>query len=106
MFANAQLCVVPSRREGFGNVVIEAMAAGVPVLAAACPGPAGLIAEGRNGFLVEPENSAALAREMASLLGDGARRASVLEAGAQTATRFEVQAATRRFEDAVLNLFS
>jgi glycosyltransferase involved in cell wall biosynthesis len=104
MFEGAQLCVVPSRREGFGNVIVEAMAAGVPVLAAACPGPAGLIAHGRNGFLVEPENSVALAGAIAALLGDAARRASVVGEGLSTAMGFETGAATRRLEAEVERL--
>lgn len=104
IFQDAQLCVVPSRREGFGNVIVEAMAAGVPVLAAACPGPAGLIAHARNGFLVEPGDSAALAAEMASLLGASDRGGSVVAEGLATAARFEIGAATRRFEHEVLRL--
>lgn len=98
MFKGAQLCVVPSRREGFGNVVVEAMAAGVPVLAAACPGPAGLIEHGRNGFLVEPGDSAALADGIQALLGDADRRYAVIDGGLRTAASFEVQTATRRLE--------
>lgn len=104
IFEGADMCVVPSRREGFGNVVVEAMSAGVPVLAAACPGPAGLIGEGRNGFLVEPGSSSALREAMAALLRDPERRASVVEAGRRTAAQFEVHAATRRFEEAVKSL--
>ena len=104
LFERAHLCVVPSRREGFGNVVVEAMAAGVPVLAAACPGPAALIEHGRNGFLVEPGSSGALAQAMAALLGDPARLISVTEAGHRTASRFELGEATRQFEIIVAQL--
>jgi glycosyltransferase involved in cell wall biosynthesis len=104
IFQGADLCVIPSRREGFGNVVVEAMAAGVPVLAAACPGPAALIDDGQSGFLVEPGSSSALAGAMAVLLADPERRASVVEAGRRTAAQFEVHAATRRFEEAVQRL--
>ena len=104
LYAAADLCVVPSRREGFGNVIIEAMAAGVPVLAAACPGPIGLIEDGGNGFLVGPENSVALADAIAALLTDPHRRRSVIEAGRRTAACFEIHSATRRLEDAVEGL--
>jgi glycosyltransferase involved in cell wall biosynthesis len=104
IFQGADLCVVPSRREGFGNVVVEAMAAGVPVLAAACPGPAALIVDGRNGFLVEPGSSAALSDAMGALLAHPERRTSVVEAGRRTAAQFEVHAATRRLEEAVKGL--
>lgn len=104
IFGGADLCVVPSRREGFGNVVVEAMAAGVPVLATACPGPAALIQDGENGFLVDQGSSAALAQAMAALITDSAQRRAVLPAAARTAERFEVRAATRALEGAVERL--
>jgi glycosyltransferase involved in cell wall biosynthesis len=104
IFSRADLCVVPSRREGFGNVVVEAMAAGVPVLATTCPGPAALIEHGESGFLVEPDSSSALAEAMAALLADPDRRRGVLEAGRRTARQFEVGEATRRFEEAIERL--
>ena len=104
LFAGTHLCVVPSRREGFGNVIVEAMAAGVPVLAAACPGPVALIEHGRNGFLVAPESSEQLADAIAGLLADPARRASVLTPAYATAQGFEVGAATRRLEETLTNL--
>lgn len=104
IFQDADLCVVPSRREGFGNVVVEAMAAGVPVLATACPGPTALIQDGENGFLVEPGSSAALAEAMAALIADSDRRRAVVAAAARSAERFEVRAATRELEAAVERL--
>jgi phosphatidylinositol alpha 1,6-mannosyltransferase len=80
------------------------MAAGVPVLAAACPGPASLIDHGRTGFLVEPENSAALSEAMKALLEVAARRQPVVEAGLRTAAQFKTTAATRRLEEEVIRL--
>ncbi len=99
-FAGAHLCVLPSRREGFGNVAVEAMAAGLPVLAAAVSGPASFIRDGANGFLFPPGNSAALAAAVAELMADSQRLAAVVAAGLETARRYEVREATRRFEKA------
>lgn len=100
----ADLFVLASRREGFGNVAVEAMAARVPVLATACDGPRSLISDGENGFLVPPGNAEALAEAMESLVNSPERRSSVIGAAAATASRFEVFEATGIFERALLDL--
>lgn len=56
----AALLNTPKWNEAFGNVVVEAMACGVPVAAYARGGPAELVEEGVNGALAEPDDLAAL----------------------------------------------
>ena len=68
LLAELDLFVCSSRTESFGLVVIEAMAAGAPVIAADIEGPRILLAEGRYGRLVPPEAPAALAEAMAAAL--------------------------------------
>jgi len=58
------LFVVPSRQESFGLVVIEALAAGVPVIASATEGPEEVLRGGRFGALVARENVAGLAQAL------------------------------------------
>lgn len=72
----AVLCV-PSRKEAFGMVVLEAWAVGTPVVATAKAGPADLITHGQNGLLVDPEDAQALAAalEFAMQPAQGARLA-------------------------------
>ena len=60
--------VLPSYREGFGNVVIEAEAMGVPVLVSNIPGPTDAMVDGKTGFVFECKNVQALQQAMQKLM--------------------------------------
>jgi glycosyltransferase involved in cell wall biosynthesis len=81
LFATADMLVSSSRHEPLGNVVIEAWAACVPVVAAASEGPSVLICDGETGLLAPPENATALAAAMRRVASDPALRARLAEAG-------------------------
>lgn len=70
LYQHASVFALPSDEEGFGMVVIEAMACGVPVVATRCGGPDGIIADGIDGFLVPRDDAAAMAERMEKLLTD------------------------------------
>jgi glycosyltransferase involved in cell wall biosynthesis len=78
---SADFLVCPSRLEPLGNVVIEAWAAGVPVVASMSDGPAALISDDTDGLLVPVDDAPALAAAMTRLAGDTVLRASLAEAG-------------------------
>jgi len=69
------LFALPSFTEGLPNVALEALAAGVPVVATAAGGTPEVVRDGENGYLVPPGNSAALAKRIADALsGEGLLR--------------------------------
>jgi len=81
LYRAADLCVFPSRLEPLGNVVIQAWVYGLPVVASRAIGPANLIRDGQDGLLVPIDDSDALAAGIRRLLGDGALRHRLGEAG-------------------------
>lgn len=95
--------VLPSRFEGLPNALLEAIAAGLPCVAADCPtGPAEILGqEGRAGVLVPVEDDAALAEAVLALLADGGRRAALAAAARERARDF----APARTADAYAALF-
>ena len=70
LYQGASVFALPSDEEGFGVVVIEAMACGIPVVATRCGGPDGIITEGRDGYLVDRGDAQALAERLVLLLTD------------------------------------
>lgn len=71
VMARSRLFVSSSRREGFPNVLLDALASGIPVVATRCPGAsADILEQGRHGVLVPPEDIESLATGMKRALQD------------------------------------
>ncbi len=90
--AAASALAYPSRHEGLGSTLLEAMAAGCPVVASAVGGIPDLVTDGVSGLLVPPGDPAALAQALQRLLTDPALREQVIRGG-------QAVAATHRPED-------
>ncbi len=98
--AHADAFVLSSRSEGFGQAIVEAMAAGTPVIATDCPhGPADLIDNGKNGILVPLGNGleGRLRDQIDGLLASPDRRRALSEVAAVSAREFESATVAPRY---------
>ncbi len=76
-YASADLFVFPSDSETFGNVTLEALASGLPVVAPKAGGQVDLVTDGHNGRLFETDSVADLVDAVCELVGDPARLAQM-----------------------------
>ncbi|WP_288934647.1 glycosyltransferase family 1 protein [uncultured Sphingomonas sp.] len=94
----------PSITETFGNVTTEAMAAGVPVVAARATGAVDLVEDGVTGFLVDPTDVAGYADAIARIAADPGLRAGMGAAGHERAAAYRWDTANQAVLDAYLAL--
>jgi glycosyltransferase involved in cell wall biosynthesis len=92
-YASADVFVLPSATETFGNVLLEAMASGLPSVVAAAGGPTEFATHGENVLFVPPNDAAALADGLARLLADAGLRARLARGARATALRLSWAAA-------------
>jgi len=83
--SRADVFVLPSRSEGFSNAIVEAMAAGLPVVATDVGGNAEAVSDGVTGFIVPSEDPEALAAAILSLTVDPERAKAMGAAGRELA---------------------
>jgi phosphatidylinositol alpha-mannosyltransferase len=82
-------CAPNTGQESFGIVLLEAMAAGAPIVASDIPGYRDVVTSGVEGLLVERQNPGALADALCRLLGSPELRATMRRAGQLKAQRFD-----------------
>jgi glycosyltransferase involved in cell wall biosynthesis len=94
--------VLPSLNEGMGRVLVEAMSAGLPIVASRVGGIPDLVKHGENGLLVPPANAGALEQAISDLLSDKSRRKHMGETGKKMCRPYSVEAMV----DKIDNLYS
>ena len=100
-YSLADLMVLPSHTEGSPNCLLEAMAAGLPIVATAVGGVPEIVGAGQAAILVEKENPAALADAIAHVLYDVSLRAQISTAARSTAAAYSPQS----YCDSMLSLY-
>lgn len=100
LLGEADLFVLPSRSEAFPNSVLEAMAAGLPVIASRVGGLPELVEPGRTGLLVAADDPTALAAAIEHLLNDPPRARALGDAARRTiAEHYSFDRMVHAFED-------
>jgi glycosyltransferase involved in cell wall biosynthesis len=88
--------VLPSLNEGMGRVLVEAMAAGLPIVASRVGGIPDLIKNGENGLLVPPAEASAFGKAISDLLSDKEKRNRMGDAGKKVCLPYSAEAMVER----------
>ena len=97
--------ILPSRYEGWPNVLVEAMAVGSPVIATDCPhGPKEILDNGRFGMLVPMEDEDALANAMIKVASSEEIRKNYKRLGQERAKEFDINFIGKRYVEEILRV--
>lgn len=104
-YEESSILAFSSRFEGFGMVLLEAMSCGLPCVSFACPcGPKDIITDGKNGYLVEPENVEALAERICHLIEHEELRKEMGKAARKRAEDFQEDKIMQKWVDLFENI--
>ncbi len=103
---DASIFVLPSKREGMPNALIEAMCLGLACIATDCPcgGPADLIENNKNGILIPVDDKKALVEQLTKLISDNNFREKLGNNAKYIAERFNPGIVNRQWEDYIEKL--
>lgn len=107
LYSAADVMVVPSRYEGFGQTASEALACGTPVVAFDATGPSDIIDHQETGYLAEPYDPKELAEGIEWVLADGNRRANLSqEARVRASDRYNLTTVAGQYVDLYEDILS
>jgi hypothetical protein len=108
IYNSASIFVIPSKFEGFPNVLAEAFSTGLPAVGfQECPGVRELIIDGKNGFLVKTATSDDLSRALDKLISDSTMRGNMGERAAEIfSQKYSTEGAFSAWEKSVTVLLS
>lgn len=101
-YATSDVFILPTRRDCFGLVILEAMCAGLPVIASKyADGAADLVKDGCNGRIVDPYRAEEMAEAIDELLGDAALRERMAENSKAVLDEFSLESVSKGFLEAI-----
>ena len=104
---NPELCVLSSTYQAFGNVLVEALAIGTPIVATDCPvGPRVILDNGNAGILTPVGDAMAMAKSINSVLTDSDIKLNLLSRATQHVEKFSVDKVLPRFYKIINNILS
>ena len=102
--AASDVFVLPSLSEGLPVVTLEVIACGLPIVATNVGGIPEIVQDGENGFLVEPENSKAIAEKVLMLLGNDELRKQISQNNLEKSKNYSWEAVVDKLEDVYLGV--
>jgi glycosyltransferase involved in cell wall biosynthesis len=105
LLSGGDIFVLSSIAEGFGLVLVEAMALGLPIVSTNVGGVKEVVRDGVNGILVEPNAPDALAEALEELIKNKERRKQMGQAGIAIAKGFDIHITTRKYNELYDRLF-
>lgn len=99
-YENSSILVLPSRSEGFGMVLIEAMACGVPCVAFDCSsGPGDIISDGEDGYLIPVLDTAVFEKQLRRLMSDDGLRKSFGHTARNNSQRYAARQVVQQWDE-------
>jgi glycosyltransferase involved in cell wall biosynthesis len=102
IFMNSDIFLLPSYAEGQPVTILEAMAAGLPIIASNVGAIPDVVQDGKNGLIIEPGDIPALTRAIDQLVGDASLRHQMGRLSRQQAYQFDV----KPYVEQLLNLYA